>query len=538
MNALHICFSLIDYIYSTFLRSNLIGRLKIIGDVKMKNFPLIVIVFSCFFSMASNTLALPVIPGAAGWGMDTTAGSGRSNGPAGAGASGEIYHVTHLGDSGPGSLREAMTGNRNGPRTIVFDVSGYIKLNSNITLGEKDSYLTVAGQTALSPGIEVKNWGILLIHAHDVLIQHVGIRISPGDSCKMVDALGARRINPDTYNLVFDHMSISWGHDEVMAFTHGARDFTVRYCICAEGPMNDGGEPNHSRGMHMSRTAHAFLFGNLMLHNDTRNPRWGKTDDFRGTWYSTNGAMINNIVYNWGGGINGGAAQIAGALPGKEQVITLTHNIFKEGPSTSANERGITLGGSAGGPGGIHVFLKDNMFINSSYPNGYVPSDPWDTAIVKQVGGTVPDDRHYTSPPTISVGPYAGEVVYPPTFDGISFTPVPISQTFDHVLDNVGIRPLERKTTGLGNKFDIRYVNDVRNGTGNILNKVSDVGGFAAHPLAENRRTFEEPANPWGDDDGDGYTNLEEVLHSYAGAVEGTGTLPTPPPDDTQLDDS
>jgi chitodextrinase len=508
--------------------------------VKMKKLIFFAILFFLPLITNNSIFALPIIPSAAGWGMDTTAGSGRNKGPAGASASGEIYHVTHLGDSGPGSLRDALTGNRNGPRTVVFDVSGYIELNSDISLGEKDSYITVAGQTAPSPGIEVKNWGILLINAHDVLFQHMGIRISPGDSSKTIDALGARQ--PGTYNIVLDHMSVSWGHDEVIAFTHGARDFTVRYTIAAEGPQNDGGEAGHSRGWHMSRTEHAFLFGNLMLHSDTRNPRWGKTEDFNGPWYSSNAAVINNIIYNWGGGGNGGGAQIAAALPGKEQVITMTHNIFKPGQSTGDGEKGITLGGSTGGPqDGVHVFLKDNMLIDSSNPNGYVPSDPWDSAIVKQSGGTVPSNRHYTSPPTISVGPYAGEVVYPPTFDGTSFTPIPISQTLDHVLDNVGTRPLERKTTGLGNKFDIRYVNDVRNGTGRILDKVSDVGGFAAHPLVENRRTFEEPANPWGDDDGDGYTNLEEVLHSYAAAVEVGGTPPqqqgdtTSPSDPTNL---
>jgi hypothetical protein len=39
--------------------------------------------------------------------------------------------------------------------------------------------------------------------------------------------------------------------------------------------------------------------------------------------------------------------------------------------------------------------------------------------------------------------------------------------------------------------------------------------------LAQNRRTLTLPANPNSDDDGDGYTNLEEWLHCMAAQVEG-----------------
>jgi hypothetical protein len=45
------------------------------------------------------------------------------------------------------------------------------------------------------------------------------------------------------------------------------------------------------------------------------------------------------------------------------------------------------------------------------------------------------------------------------------------------------------------------------------------VGGFPT--LAVNTRPLTPPANPNGDDDGDGYTNLEEWLHSFYAACGG-----------------
>jgi hypothetical protein len=58
-------------------------------------------------------------------------------GPKG-GRGGDVYHLTTLRDSGPGSLRESIDSMKE-PRTIAFDIGGLIRLKDELRINKKIS---------------------------------------------------------------------------------------------------------------------------------------------------------------------------------------------------------------------------------------------------------------------------------------------------------------------------------------------------------------------------------------------------------------
>ncbi|MFH1717972.1 MAG: pectate lyase, partial [Planctomycetota bacterium] len=81
--------------------------------------PLIISALLSILSVAGAAVAVPAFPGAEGFGAQSAGGRG-----------GEVIFVTNLNDSGPGSLRAAVE--TDGPRTVIFRVSGTIALKSTV----------------------------------------------------------------------------------------------------------------------------------------------------------------------------------------------------------------------------------------------------------------------------------------------------------------------------------------------------------------------------------------------------------------------
>jgi hypothetical protein len=164
-----------------------------------------------------------------------------------------------------------------------------------------EPFVTIAGQTAPSPGITLVRGG-LAVRTHDVKIQHVRVRMgdagtAAGDGFEPdITTDGA-----DAYNIVFDHCSIAWGVDENLSVSgprfNGvlgtSRKVTLSHNIIAEG-LNDS---VHEKGPHsMGTLIHDYctdvaVVGNFYAHNAERNP-----------WFKAfgRGVVVNNLVYNPG----------------------------------------------------------------------------------------------------------------------------------------------------------------------------------------------------------------------------------------------
>jgi hypothetical protein len=242
---------------------------------------------------------IPVFPGAEGGGMYARGGRG-----------GKVYEVTTLSDSGPGSLREALTAK--GPRIVVFRVGGTIELATRITITEP--YVTIAGQTAPDDGICVKGETVV-INTNDVVIRYM--RFRRGITKKRDDAVKGHPTN----NTMIDHCSFSWGTNENLSLYRRrgkneegyapTKDMTIQWSISSEALDC----LSHSRGGIWGGQNSSFHH-NLLACNSEANPNitYGVGFDFR-----------NNVLFNWRHkAIEGGYGPAA---------INIVANYFKGGPA-------------------------------------------------------------------------------------------------------------------------------------------------------------------------------------------------------------
>lgn len=309
---------------------------------------------------------IPAFPGAEGGGMYSFGGRG-----------GKVFVVTNLNDSGPGSFREALESG--GPRIVVFNVAGIIRLKERIVV--RAPYITIDGSTAPGDGVCIAGDTVEL-ETHDVLIRHMRFRRGEMWVGDRNDSIGGNPVG----NIMIDHVSASWGMDENMSmYRHmyqppsGGKELklptvniTIQNSIFSEC-LNTF---NHSFGSTIGGINSTFHH-NLWANNAGRNPSVGMYGDF---------TFVNNVLFNYvHRTVDGGDHRSA---------FNIINNYLKPGPATPKgaishrllkpeSERSKTVVNNFG-----RAYVNGNVVEG----NGRVTANNWDGGVQPAISNNADPD--------------------------------------------------------------------------------------------------------------------------------------------------
>lgn len=375
------------------------------------------------------------------------------------GAGGKILRVTTLKGSGPGSLTEALSAE--GPRIVEFAVAGSIDLGGReptIT----QPYLTLAGETAPSPGVTLVNGG-LDVQTHDVIVRHLRVRPTDGNVTQKNDTLlDCFRTGRGAYDVIVDHCSFAWGTNKNLGVSGPRFDgdtpddwrkntshrITFSHCLVAEN-LHPADLDSKATLIHDNVTQIAII-GNLYVSNDDRHPL------FKG---GASGAAVNNYLYN-----PGMRVMQFGFVPDQWQghewqraFLTMVGNVARKGPSSVADLAMFEIWPTYAP---CDFYLHDNLMLDvEGAPLSSAPkfrNKEGRLVPAESVGGT----RQVDVPP-----------LWPP---GLNARPA--SEVVAWVLANVGARPWDRDVT------DQRLVKEARDGGGSTRHFP---GSRSTHPPQE-----------------------------------------------------
>ena len=528
-----------------------------------------VIVTNTAGSVTSSVASLTVVPGSPA-GLPAFPGADGAAKYVTGGRGGIVYHVTkvdrNFSHNEAGTLRYGLTdGNFSPgvPRTIVFDVAGTYWLGrygaeSNHFHGwdaasryNLSANTTLAGQTA--PGPVIIAGGTTRIGASNVVVRNITFAPSYGmrgfeDPPNVLPTPGNF---PDSYifdalgvsgrQVMLDHLSCVYATEGAINCNELSADITIQNCTIAQGenyPQANAASP----GTYIGRAYGTTLFAgsnakisvihNLFAHLRSSAPfvtsitGTGAFNDFR-----------NNVIYNW--------LSLAGA-GGPPTFNNFINNYYIAGPGGDI-PAGTNIVHAAGGTA---IFYGQDATNTRAYVSGNLKDvdfngDPLDTSSA---------DANFTS---VNLQSFAYDI-------NIGMT-LSAPESFTNVLRYTGSRWWNRPydfTIGNTNTIttndpatyvDERLIKETFTGTGQIISWIDDpfdssptegfewknLMGLRADPV-----TFTSPfnrsagwdtdgdglpdaweiehglnpnvANPNGDFDNDGYTDLEEYLNELA----------------------
>ena len=415
-------------------------------------------------------LELKAFPTAEGFGKYTRGGRG-----------GRVIHVTTLNETGPGSLVEAMKAS--GPRIIVFDVAGEIEFSRERVIDEP--FCTIAGESAPSPGITIKG-NTLGIRASEVIVRFLRIRL--GDKSVDNDALRILNTTANTTmeNVIVDHCSVSWATDENLSLSgnsQGAGNAPLRNVTIQNTVIAENIDKNHYAMLLGRNMSNISMIQNFWANNGHRTPEhtYGDGSSFE---------FVNNLSYNY------------------NRSVTISF-----GDSTFESIGNVFKGDADYPPGNADHIYQLNKFENASgkVTDGYI----YQTDNI-QIGYS----SHGIMNSNWATANRSSRSLNSP------YTPLPSSVVEATVLNNVG------PSTLFVDEVDARLFSEYANSSGTRdITSISAVGGFPNISSNERSASYDTDndgmadsweistfgdlsAQPSDDEDGNGYTNIEEFLYA------------------------
>jgi pectate lyase len=374
------------------------------------------------------------------------------------GRGGAVILVTSLNDSGTGTLRACIQAA--GPRTCIFRVAGTIAITSPLMIS--NPYITIAGQSAPGGGITVngKNapYGII-ISTHDVIMRYIRSRMGWTSSVGTQEGSPIWIGNGSCYNIIMDHIDVSWTRDENLTIWRFAGQPTI-HNITFSWSLNSEPLAGHPTSFGIGATDSATVAGisdidvhhSLMMDASHRIPLIG----------IPNIRWASNITYDWAFY----AVQMLGGVTGD-----FVDSLWKPGPLNNMNTHEVQWGpgGAQEMPGNPSIYLARNLGIHAPNPT----SDNWNMAAQvsgqngSETGSLAKSDQRTTPQPSLQF-PITADAAG--SLEGLILPSVGASQRVDCLGNWVPNR----------DAVDLRLLGYYAAGIGSIPNTENDVGGYPA----------------------------------------------------------
>ena len=447
----------------------------------------------------------PAFPTAEGYGKYATGGRG-----------GKVVFVENLDDyvaynsleaSIPGSFRWALTQYPGEPITVLFRVSGIIKLKPYLTTTGSTvtnrneirctrANMTIAGQTAPGEGVLIRNGRVNLGGCTDLVIRNVRFRVGE-NAADSTFLPGGSMDCENAVRVIIDHCNFGWSGEENLTF-YDNRYTTVQWTIFHDALYDDG----HGKGVrgYGSQTGGicATYHHNLWTNNQSRSPRLNGAR----TTNETNVFIefINNVVYNWGstsaaygGDVNTGD---------RSHTCNFIGNYYKPGHATPSTK----------------YFFTNNIVSGANIPKWYltgnimegystINSNNWNGFYWKWSGtaGTALPTKATASSDTLLLPP--SNVVFNAVWVGYSPYKTNIqsaTDAYNSILSKVG--------TINRDSVERRVIREVKNGTSTFKASLGSWGIIDKSYNAEGYRPYATAVVPT-DTDNDGMPDDWELAN-------------------------